>query len=318
VAARSVTPKSLLLDLLRVTPRPVAVRQLVTVGALFGLEGNAIRVALTRLVASGLVASDERGSYRLAAQADPVSRWADGWRLGERRLRPWGGGWLCLWHPRGGERGARARSRRALERLGFREGRDALWVRPDNLRGPRAAIEDDLALLGLAPGALLFVGEDLPAAAVAAWLDELWPIAQTARRQRRALRDIERSRARLARRAGGSLRGPRRQTSRVAAWGNWRGPLRGPRRQTSRVAAWGNWRGEALVESFLVGGAAIRELARDPLLPDEIAAGDDRRALTEAMRDYDRRGRAIWKEMLDLEPASRGGAPIHLSPLDAT
>jgi phenylacetic acid degradation operon negative regulatory protein len=275
VAARSVAPKSLLLDLLRVTPRPVAVRQLVTVGQLFGLEGNAIRVALTRLVAGGLVASDERGSYRLAAQADPVNQWVEEWRLGERRMRPWGGGWLCLWHPRG-ERGERARSRRALERLGFREGREGLWVRPDNLRASLTAVEEQLARLGLAPGALLFVGQDLPAAVIEDWVATLWPIASTAARQRQALRDIERSRARPGRRARG-----------------------------------------ALVESFLVGGAAIRALARDPLLPDAIASGDHRRALTDAMRDYDRRGRAIWKEMLELEPAALDGAPIHLSPLDA-
>jgi phenylacetic acid degradation operon negative regulatory protein len=277
VSALAVTPKSLVLDLLRVTPRPVAVRQLVTVGELFGLEGNAVRVALTRLVARGLVASDERGSYRLAAQADPVSRWADGWRLGERRLRPWSGGWLCLWHPRGGERGDKARSKRALERLGFREGREALWVRPDNLRAPLTGINEELGRLGLAPSSVLFVGQDLPASVVAGWTADLWPIASTAAHHRRALRDIERSRARLARRS----------------------------------------RGDALVESFLVGGAAIRSLARDPLLPDEVASGDDRRALTDAMRDYDRRGRAIWKEMLELEPAALDGAPIHLSPLDA-
>jgi phenylacetic acid degradation operon negative regulatory protein len=67
--------------------------------------------------------------------------------------------------------------------------------------------------------------------------------------------------------------------------------------------------GEALVESFLVGGAAIRSLARDPLLPDEIAPGDHRRALTDAMRDYDRRGRALWNRAL--ETASLDGTPSH-------
>ena len=272
----SVTPKSLLLDLLRVTPRPVAVRQLVAVGALFGLEGNAIRVALTRLVGRGLLASDERGSYRLAAEADPVGRWADGWRLGERRLRPWGGTWLCLWHPRGGDRGGRARSHRALGRIGFREGRDGLWVRPDNLRAHAPAVEEQLRELGLAAGSVLFVGQDLPGEVVAGWVDSLWPIEEIAASQRRALRDIERSHARLERLAGG----------------------------------------EALVESFLFGGAAIRALARDPLLPEEIAPGRDRRALSDAMRHYDRRGRAIWNDMLELRTAALDGAPIHLGAVD--
>jgi phenylacetic acid degradation operon negative regulatory protein len=273
----SFPPKHLLLDLLRVSPRPIAVRQLVAVGALFGIAGSAIRVALTRLVASGLLASDERGSYRLAAEADPVSRWADSWRQGERRLVPWTGDWLCLWHPRGGGRGERARSHRALARLGFREGRDGLWVRPDNLRAATGQLERQLAQLGLAAGAVLFVGRGLPDAVVAGWVDDLWPSQTIAGQQRRALRAIEASRARLPRLA----------------------------------------RGRALVESFRVGGAAILALARDPLLPDEIAPGRDRRRLTEAMRDYDRRGRAIWSRVLELPSAGLDRAPARTSALGA-
>jgi len=272
---QTVTPKSLLLDLLRVAPRPVPVRQLVAVGELFGLEGNAIRVALTRLVDGGLLVSDERGSYRLAAGADPVSRWVDAWRQGDRRLRPWAGAWLCLWHPRGGRRGERERSQRALGRLGFGEGRDGLWVRPDNLRARPAGIEQELVRHGLAAGALLFVGKQLPAAVAGEWTAGLWPVEQNAGRHRRALRDIERSRARLEQLA----------------------------------------RGAALVESFLVGGAAIHSLVRDPLLPDEIAPGGDRRALTDAMRDYDLRGRALWSQVMDL--SAQGGAPSHTGALAA-
>jgi phenylacetic acid degradation operon negative regulatory protein len=270
-----VTPKSLLLDLLRVALRPVPVRELVSVGALFGLEGNAIRVALTRLVGRGLVVSDERGSYGLAAGADPVRRWVEGWRLGDRRLRPWTGAWLCAWHPRGGGRGERQLSHRALGRLGFREGRDQLWVRPDNLRARAAALQAELILHGAAAGTLLFVGQELPAAVIDGWVGALWPIEEVAGRHRRALRDIERSRARLERLAGGG----------------------------------------ALVESFLVGGAAIRSLALDPLLPDEIAPGVDRRALTDAMRDYERRGRAIWSRVL--QSASLDGSPSHVGAISA-
>jgi phenylacetic acid degradation operon negative regulatory protein len=253
------------------------VRQLVAVGALFGLGGNAVRVALTRLVGAGLVASDERGIYRLAAGTDPVSRWADEWRLGERRLRAWSGAWLCVWHPRGGERGERGCSQRALGRLGFREGRDGLWVRPDNLRARAAEIGAQLEQLGLASGAVRFVGQDFPDDVVSGWVGELWPSEAIAGGQRRALRDIERSRARLPRLA----------------------------------------RGKALAETFLVGGAAIRALVHDPLLPDEIATGRHRRELTDAMRDYDRRGRAVWSRALELAPAGLEGAPMHPDALDA-
>jgi phenylacetic acid degradation operon negative regulatory protein len=272
------SPKALLLGLLRVSPRPLAVRQLVAIGALFGLGGGAVRVALTRLVAAGLVASDERGSYRLAAEADPVSRWADGWRAGERRLRAWTGAWLCVWHPRGGERGERARSHRALARLGLGEGRDGLWLRPDNLRARTAEIAAQLDQLGLAPGAVLFAARDFPAEVVSGWVGGLWPIRSIADRQVRALRDIERSRTRLA----------------------------------------GLARKRALAETFLVGGAAIRALVRDPLLPDEVASGQHRRELTEAMLDYDRRGRAVWSQALELASTGLDGAPTHPDALDAS
>lgn len=270
-----VTPKSLLLDLLRVSPRPVPVRQLVSVGALFGLEGNAVRVALTRLVGRGLLASDGRGRYRLAAEADPVSRWVDGWRLGERRLRPWSGAWLCVWHPRGGGRGARAASHRALARLGFREGKEALWFRPDNLRARTGALRAELGQIGLATGAMLFIGRELPATDVESWVGSLWRSGRIAAGHRRALRAIERSRARLDRLDSGA----------------------------------------ALAESFLVGGAAIRSLAHDPLLPDEIAPGDHRRALTLALHDYDQRGRALWSQVLDL--AGKGRIPSHTGAIRA-
>ncbi|HTE51331.1 MAG TPA: hypothetical protein VK698_10730 [Kofleriaceae bacterium] len=270
-----VTPKGLLLDLLRVTPRPVPVRELVAIGALFGLEGNAVRVALTRLVGRGLVASDERGSYRLAAVADPIRRWAEGWRDGDRRMRAWNGAWLCAWHPAGGGRGDRDRSHRALARLGLREGRDRLWVRPDNLRARPAELEAELARHGGAPGILMFSGHELSDQVTAGWAARLWPVAAVASEHQRALRAIERSRVRLDRLASGA----------------------------------------ALVESFLVGGAAIRSLLRDPLLPDSIAPGDDRRALTGAMTEYEQRGRTVWSRAL--ETAALDGSPSHIGPIDA-
>ena len=117
-----VTPKELLLDLLRVSPRPIAVRNLLAVGERFGFESNAMRVALSRLVSRGLIAADD-SDYHLAPAADVMTSLVDGWRLGDRRVRTWKGDWLCMWHPRGRGRKNRGHSHRALHRLGFREGR---------------------------------------------------------------------------------------------------------------------------------------------------------------------------------------------------
>lgn len=51
---------------------------------------------------------------------------------------------------------------------------------------------------------------------------------------------------------------------------------------------------EAMVESFVVGGRAIRQLVLDPLLPEPIVPAAERASLVEATRRYDRIGRARW------------------------
>ncbi len=261
-----VRPKSLLLDLLRVSDDAVQVSNLVAVGNLFGFEGNAVRVALTRLVAAGLVESDERSSYRLAPGALPMARLINRWRDGEARLSSWAGDWLAVLHPRGGDRRSRADSLRALARLGFREGRPGMWVRPNNLRADAFA---DLSALGLVNGAEAFTASGFGAATEGEWRKQLWPLAQLRRDLRDTLRDLERSRERLP-----SIP-----------------------------------RDDALVESFLLGGRAIRLLATDPLLPDEILDGDERRRLTKAMKAYDRAGKKLWLHHLTA-PAV---APTHLA-----
>ncbi|MGB5812431.1 MAG: hypothetical protein WBG86_17970, partial [Polyangiales bacterium] len=150
------TPRQLLLGLLRVAPTPLPVRDLVAVGQLFGFEQNAIRVALARLVHRGLIGNDN-GVYGPTASARHVGRWVETWRQGDKRLRPWKRQWLCVLQPGGLERTPRRRSTQALERFGFRLGAPRLWVRPDNLRADRDDVEVELVELGLAEGAEAFV-----------------------------------------------------------------------------------------------------------------------------------------------------------------
>jgi hypothetical protein len=68
----------------------------------------------------------------------------------------------------------------------------------------------------------------------------------------------------------------------------------------------------AMVETFLVGGRAIREIALDPCLPDAIAPEAERRALVAAMREYDRAGRACWREFMRGHDAPHKSAPANL------
>jgi len=77
---------------------------------------------------------------------------------------------------------------------------------------------------------------------------------------------------------------------------------------------------EAMVESFLCGGRVIRQLALDPLLPEEICPSADRSALLDEMRRYDRIGRAAWAEFLDQHGVrhSRGAQDLRMTDAAAT
>lgn len=69
--------------------------------------------------------------------------------------------------------------------------------------------------------------------------------------------------------------------------------------------------GEAMVESFLLGGRAVRRLVQDPLLPEVICPGLERTALLETLRLYDRGGRLAWADFL-----KRYDIPYLRTPLD--
>jgi phenylacetic acid degradation operon negative regulatory protein len=55
---------------------------------------------------------------------------------------------------------------------------------------------------------------------------------------------------------------------------------------------------QAMAESFLLGGNALRQLVLDPLLPEALCPPDERDALLEQMRRYDRLGRVAWSQLL--------------------
>jgi len=71
----------------------------------------------------------------------------------------------------------------------------------------------------------------------------------------------------------------------------------------------------AMVETFLVGGRAIRQIALDPCLPEAIAPEAERRALVAAMREYDKAGRACWREFIRSHDAPHRAAPANLAGL---
>jgi len=235
------------------------VRVLVAADALFGIGDNPVRVALARLLADGLIERDERGAYRLGARAQAVSRQVASWRALERQLRAWTGGWIGV-HTAGLRGASRSRLRRHRRALDWLGFRDLL---------PGLAIRPD----NLAGGV-----EGVRERLVALGLDPETPVF--------ALHGLDPSTDRAAR----SL-WPAEEL--VAAY---RSTRLGLERSERRLAALPEAR--AMVESFQLGGEAIRRLALDPLLPDQLLPSEERGTLLATMRRYDRVGRACWARFL--------------------
>jgi phenylacetic acid degradation operon negative regulatory protein len=260
--APRVSARSLVLDLLSTLRRgAMPVRALVEAAALFGIAPGSVRVALSRLLAEGRIERDLRGSYRLGRAAVAVHERVASWRRLEERVRPWREGeWLAVVARRPAPAGAgrvRRRHARALRMLGFRPLERGLEVRPDNLAGGIARVREDLARLGLAPGALVC--------------------------ELRGLDALTEARARALWNARDLVAGYRRHRRAIAA---------SARRLPGRPEP------EAMTESFERGGAVLRLLAFDPLLPEPIVPAGERAALVEAMRRYDDLGRAAWRGFL--------------------
>ena len=248
------------------------VSALVEAAALFGIEANAQRVAVARLLASGQIARDLRGHYRIGAAAAPVDRRVLGWRRAEDATARWQGGWWLVHAGRLAPARAPGRRRRgqALRLLGFAPLARDLALRPDNLRADLGALRVELDLLGLEPDALLVRASELDPDADGR-ARGLWSRDELERGYRRSLAALAASEARLARLP----------------------------------------EAKAMVESFLLGGRVIRQLVLDPLLPEPLAPEALRRELAQAMRRYDRLGRRAWAEFLAGHGAPHVATPAH-------
>jgi phenylacetic acid degradation operon negative regulatory protein len=268
------SPKHLILDLLSSTRgRAVPVKALVAAGAVFDISAESIRVALTRLRERGTIESNERGQYRIAALAQPVQRHVVGWARLAERVVPWRGGWIGV-HTGGLARDARAQLRRRERALAF------LGFRRLE---PQLYVRPD----NLAGGVDVVRGElqalGLEPEAIVFALAGLDPSAE---RRARSLWDA------------GELHRAYRQT---------RARLAQSAKRLGRLSE-----REAMAESFTLGGAAIRQLALDPLLPEPIVPAGERAALVDVMRDYDRQGRAYWRGLMQAHGAPHLDQPRSL------
>ncbi|MFH2009181.1 MAG: PaaX family transcriptional regulator [bacterium] len=248
--------QKLILDLLSATAEHrLQARAVIVVAALFDVDENAVRVALARLVARGLLTRSGRAVYALTAEGRPVQRHVASWSQLEERMVVWRFTWCGVFLSKNAHarRTATSRRRQALGFLGLRALEPELWVRPDNLLGGVAALRSQLRELGFEEGARVFGVSEL---------DDATELRARALWDTNSLRNAYRwAHRRLIRSAEGLGKLPLER---------------------------------AVVECFIEGGRVIHDLAFDPLLPEEILPGVERRALVEEMRRYDGRGRALW------------------------
>jgi len=272
------TAKSLILDLLSTMhggSMPVAL--LVSAGDAFGIDGNRIRVAVTRMLPQGLVVRDERGHYFLGPASGSTTTRVDSWRAIARATRPWRGDWLAVHIApvEKSDRSARRKTQHALDFFSFRELNAGLFVRPDNLTARIDDIRLELEALGADARLSCFR------------LNELAP--EDEQRARR-LWDVD------------------------ALSGSYRQALAAMRESQCRLAQLDEK--AAMVESFIIGGRVIRQLVLDPLLPDEIHPGDERRQVADTLRAYDKLGRACWAPLLRRHGVRVKAAPGRLGSVE--
>jgi phenylacetic acid degradation operon negative regulatory protein len=271
------SPKGLVLDLLStVRSGSMPVRALVAAGGLFGIDDNRLRVALTRLLADGLVERDQRGAYRLQ-RSRGVSALVTGWRRIEDRMTRWNGRWLALLPGNAASTTSAARTTnrqgdRALRLLGFERLQHGLAIRPANLAESPAATRARLIDLGMRPDCGIALLDDFDEATERR-ARLLWDTSSLRRDYGRAIARLDTSRQRL------------------------------PRLPEAR----------AMVESFRLGGTVIRQIVRDPLLPPPLVPAGELAALVRAMRAYDSAGRTCWRPFLERHGIDFAGAPAEIS-----
>lgn len=135
LSARSVVASVLL----GTHPPRLSAAALVELCGRFGISGGTTRVALSRMVAAGELAAED-GHYRLVGEALLARQ-----RTQDVALAPAAGRWSGAWRmaivvSSGRAAADRLELRRTLAEARFAEWREGVWLRPDNLGPPGAAL----------------------------------------------------------------------------------------------------------------------------------------------------------------------------------
>lgn len=250
-------PQSLVLELLLAHgEEDLPVGHLLAAAALFDISDNHIRVTLARLTAAHMVEAPTRGRYRLGPASRNLATDVARWRQARSRLRAWDGSYVAVYCP------SPLPADKALQRQHARA----------------------LNLLGFAPwGAGLQLRPDNLEPGIDALRERLLAVGLYP--DASAFKITHFSHADQARLPG-----------------LWNGPAlnAGYAATQAELAQWllnaaGLDLGQAARESLVLGGAAIRQLIFDPLLPAPLVDEEARNRFMDAAIAFDTRGRAIWQ-----------------------
>ena len=269
-----IAPQSLVLELLLAEgDGAVPVAHLLAAAALFDISENHIRVTLARLTAVDMVVSPRRGLYQLGSASKNLATDVAQWRQARQRLRPWSGDFVAVFSPQ----------TLSADKTAQRQHARALH------------------LLGFAPwGEVLHLRPD-----------NLEPSLPSLRQRLLAVGLHPESHVFCAREFS-----PADQQSLAQLW-DGKALNRGYQASETQLAQWLERAptlelGQAARESLVLGGAAIRQLIFDPLLPAPLVDEASRNRFMDAAIAFDAHGRAIWKEFFAV--VARSGRPNSSTP----
>ena len=242
----------------------------IAAGALFGMDSGSIRVALARLVRNGSLLAVSRGRYGPGTRRGALHTLVRNWSRAETHLRPWTGNWLTV---------ITAHLARA-DKTRLRGNERALkllgFVRVEAGFWLRPAnLNRDLEevrddLTGLGlDPTCICAVVDRFTPDPASHPDQLWQTRALNERYQENIALLHESRARLA-----DLDEP-----------------------------------SAARETLLIGRRVTRDILLDPMLPDELVDGRARRRMIDAMRHYDRLGKALWRAFYTAHQAGNHAGP---------
>lgn len=251
--------KKLILNLVKEAQQPISAQVMVRMAELFSVEANNVRVTLNRLTKQGFLDLTERGIYVLGPSAQHLAERQSAWRCTEDKVCSWSGKWIAIYTAHLGRR-----DRKVLRQR--QRATEMLGFR-EFYQGLLVRPDNLVASLPEVTQQLFRLGLEAEACVFCAdgFNEEARPASET-------LWPIDDINARY-----------RDNTEEMLGW-----------RQTFHdkpldVAA---------RECFLIGDRVLRDIAFDPLLPEEMVDQQARAQMVSTMADFDDLGKSIWRELI--------------------